>query len=203
VTSMSAVLPGRALVGIAICSGLLVWAPRAAECQLHLGWADEFAVATVVCGGVTEDSCIVNHAWSGGPDDNPRWEYVGAQNYTTAGRANAVERVQLSYRDSGPTVPFITLSLVRHCQDGNIPNIQNGCTTSLLTLVASAQYTVSSSQFGAAAHYHNHRLLPSLDFSQGTPGGPGQTKGYRSRVHGSIQAGDNYLDGCYKIYWYP
>ncbi len=199
----------RVLIVPTLVAGFLFALPRVSEGTVYLGWADEFMVGHIICNhpvaGV-EHFCELRHLWAGhaNPLLNTRWSYLGAQGVSAAGRANAVEKVQFSFREAADDqCAGITVTLSRWRRTSP-PAEGTACNDGIQFAAGSSSYTRNSCAGGNADHLHNHRTYPRMDFSQESPT-VGQTIGYRSRVQGQndyVPSDDAYEDGCYKIYWF-
>lgn len=179
---------------------------RAASAATSLGWADEFTSSRIICNFYESTDCAVFHMWDGdwasqSSYSNERWAYAGSQGASSGGRANAHEKVMSDMAEvSSSQGLYLTVKLERWSRTP--PSEGTSCTAGIQFVVGSSSYTYTNSGAPAADHYHNHRLLPSMNFSLETASA-GTTVGYHTRITGTNFGGSaTYEDGCFKIYWF-
>jgi hypothetical protein len=189
---MAVILPASLLVG---------W--RAARGGTHLDWADKFTSAFVAVQLIQSTGGMsVSHFWDADGDpagDSNEWTPVGMQGI--AGRANAVERVQLNYFDvSGTACVNVTVSITR-TRVFPAPSWFASCAQSG-TNVGSVSFSRNGCSFPNADTYWSNRNLPEMDFSAESGVTANDYTGYRSHV--AAVRGDGATeseDGCFSIYW--
>ena len=189
----------RILIGLIITAGLA--AGGTVYATQYLDWADEFISATITCSGASSINCSYVHFWDGGINEPTRWDFLGWQHATTAGRAQAVEEVFTSWHEAGSGCSGMTVNLARR-RVASPPSRNNSCTSGSQTFVGSVSYTKNSCVFDSGDWDLSHRILPAYDFSQEPT--TGADIGYRSTVSVSCTnpgCTSQTLNGCFKIHW--